>query len=62
MSERGEARTVNTSVRIPADLHERVKRQAERQDRSVSSLLVHYARRGVVEDERAQAREEGEQS
>lgn len=48
---------MNTSVRFPPELHERLVREAQKQDRSVSSLVVHYCRKGVSQDE---AREEAE--
>lgn len=52
-----ETETVNTSVRLPRDLHERLRLEASRQDRSAHSLIVHYVRRGLAEDER-RARED----
>jgi hypothetical protein len=51
MQRRSEA-TVNTSVRFPADLHGRLVREAERQDRTLTSLVIHYARQGLDADER----------
>jgi predicted HicB family RNase H-like nuclease len=43
--------SISTSVRLPQSLHERLRAEAERQDRSANSLLVHYLRRGLDEDE-----------
>jgi HicB family len=44
------AESVNTSVRIPAELHERLQREAERQDRSVNYMIVQFIRRGLSPD------------
>ena len=44
------AESVNTSVRIPAELHERLQREARRQDRSVNYLVVQFIRRGLNQD------------
>lgn len=44
------AQSVNTSVRIPAELHERLQREALRQDRSVNYLVVQLIRRGLSQD------------
>jgi hypothetical protein len=44
------AESVNTSVRIPAELHERLQREAQRQDRSVNYLVVQFIRRGLSQD------------
>jgi hypothetical protein len=43
--------SVNTSVRIPAELHQQLQREAERQDRSVNYLIVQYVRRGLSPDQ-----------
>lgn len=51
---------MNTSVRFPTDLHARLAQEAKRQDRTLSSLVVHYCRKGLIADERQAAREEGE--
>jgi predicted DNA-binding protein len=45
-----DTQTVNTSIRLPARLHERLRREAERQDRTVHNLMLHYIRRGLDED------------
>lgn len=45
------AESVNTSVRIPAELHARLQREAERQDRSVNYLVVNYVRHGLNRDQ-----------
>ncbi len=45
-----DTQTVNTSIRLPARLHERLRREAERQDRTVHNLMLHYLRRGLDED------------
>ena len=39
--------SVNTSIRLPAELHGQLQREAERQDRSVNYLIVQYVRRGL---------------
>lgn len=54
-------RTINTSVRLPARLHDRLRQQAAREDRSSHYLILRYIERGLREDER-RAAEEGEQS
>jgi len=45
------AESVNTSVRIPAELHARLQREAKRQDRSVNYLVVDYVRHGLHRDQ-----------
>lgn len=54
--------TINTSVRLPAGLHDRLRRQANRQDRSSHYLILRYIERGLREDERRAAEEGDEQS
>ena len=48
------------TLRLEPDMYDRLKAQAEREDRTLTSQIVHYVRRGLAQDERA--REEGEQS
>lgn len=43
--------SVNTSVRLPAELHMQLQREAERQDRSVNYLIGQYVRRGLSQDQ-----------
>jgi len=50
MSGDRDTETVNTSIRLPARLHERLRQEAERQDRTVHNLMLHYIRRGLGED------------
>jgi predicted DNA-binding protein len=54
------ARPVNTSVRMPGEVHDRLKREAERQDRTPHWLILRYIERGLEQDERRAAA--GEQS
>ncbi len=35
---------MTTNIRIPADLHEQVKRVAEREERSLNAQLVYFVR------------------
>jgi hypothetical protein len=49
---------VNTSLRIPRELYQRLKQAAERNHRSLHNLLLHYARAGVEQDERRQEQEQ----
>lgn len=51
--------TISTSIRLPGDLHDRLRRQSTRQDRSVHYLMLRYIRLGLTEDERRAA--EGEE-
>jgi hypothetical protein len=57
MNERREP--LNTSVRIPGELSDRLKREATRQDRTPHWLILRYIRRGLEQDER-RTTEEGE--
>lgn len=41
------ADTVNTSVRLPRALHDRLQAEAERQRRSVHNLMLIYIERGL---------------
>jgi predicted DNA-binding protein len=50
-------RTINTSLRLPAELHDRLRRQAARQDRSAHWLILRYIQRGLEQDEREQGGE-----
>jgi hypothetical protein len=50
------AETVNTSLRIPADLYERLRRAAQADRRSVTSLLLLYAEIGLQDDETGRPR------
>jgi predicted HicB family RNase H-like nuclease len=43
---------IQTTVRLDPGLHQRVLDEAARQDRSVTSLITHYIRLGLAEDER----------
>jgi predicted DNA-binding protein len=52
------ADSVNTSLRVPRELHERLKRAADRNHRSVSNLIVHYVTVGVEQDERQHREQE----
>lgn len=50
--------SVNTSVRIPGELHQQLQREAERQDRSVNYLITQYVRRGLRQDQPGGLREQ----
>ena len=52
------ADSVNTSLRIPRELHERLKRAADRNHRSLHNLLLHYVTAGVEQDERQHRQQE----
>jgi hypothetical protein len=56
MNERREP--LNTSVRIPGELSDRLKREAARQERSAHWLILRYIARGLEQDERRHAEEE----
>lgn len=45
-----DTRTTPINVRIPIDLLERLKDHAKAQDRTLSSLVIHYARMGLGRD------------
>jgi len=42
--------TVNSSIRLPRVLHERLRQEAARQGGTVHNLMLHYIRRGLDED------------
>jgi predicted HicB family RNase H-like nuclease len=46
---------VNFTLRIPEDLHDKLKALAASEDRSVNSELLYLVRRAVEEDERRSA-------
>jgi hypothetical protein len=47
-----------TKVRLPIGLHQRLKRAAERDHRSMHQQVLSYIERGVTEDERKEQREQ----
>jgi predicted HicB family RNase H-like nuclease len=47
--------TKNVNVRIPDELHARIKRAAEQDRRSLNAEILHLAERGLDEEEAAQA-------
>jgi predicted HicB family RNase H-like nuclease len=55
-----ETPTVNTSVRIDRELHNRLAAEAERQDRSIAYLINKYIRVGLAQDEPRAAEEGGQ--
>jgi hypothetical protein len=44
------AQMLVTTIRMPADLAAQLKAQADADDRSLSSLILHYARQGLARD------------
>lgn len=49
--------TINTSLRLPVRLHDRLRRQVTIQDRSAHWLMLRYIERGLERDERDQGQE-----
>ena len=43
---------IQLTLRLDPDMHRRVAREAELQDRSAASLITHYIRRGLDQDDR----------
>lgn len=41
------AKTPPVTIRFPADLLDALKKQASNEDRSLASLVVHFARQGL---------------
>lgn len=54
-------RKVALNVRLPADLHEDLKQAAERDDRSLSNLIIHVLREWRDEHKSSRADERREQ-
>jgi predicted transcriptional regulator len=48
---------IKMSVRLVPELHERLKRAAERDHRSMHAQMISYIERGTTEDERRERKE-----
>jgi predicted transcriptional regulator len=48
-----------TTIRLPADLHERLRRAAERDRRTVHAEMLYLIERGLDQDERQPRRKAG---